>query len=100
MSRVQGDGDPTHPTMSHRIDDLFDALADDRRRELLFDLLEADSRSERPVYPDSPPDAGHVLHQHVHLPKLADYGFIERTSGGDGVERGPRFEEIEPVLDC
>lgn len=36
---------------------------------------------------------------HVHLPKLADAGYIEYSEGGARVSRGDSFEDIEPLLD-
>ncbi|WP_243645299.1 hypothetical protein [Natrarchaeobius chitinivorans] len=54
---------------------------------------------------DTPPDTAlvdetnRIEYDHVHLPKLADYGFIEWSHGTDRVERGPRFDEIEPTLE-
>ncbi|RQH03338.1 hypothetical protein [Natrarchaeobius oligotrophus] len=91
--------------MSHQVDRLFDALADDQRRELLFALLKTDARSETSPYSDSSPDETIVVsgdrlqRQHVHLPKLADYGFIEWEGDGNAVERGPQFEAIRPLLE-
>ncbi|WP_306054439.1 hypothetical protein [Natronococcus wangiae] len=67
----------------------------------MFSLVE---RPE-PVNLDSPPDTlsegetRSIERQHVHLPKLADCGFIERSPNGDAVERGARFEEIRPLLE-
>lgn len=36
--------------------------------------------------------------KHAHLPKLADDGVIDWEPGNGSVERGPQFEEVEPVL--
>nr|WP_233510394.1 MULTISPECIES: hypothetical protein [unclassified Haloferax] len=35
---------------------------------------------------------------HIHLPKLADAGFVEWNRHRGSVARGPRFDEIEPLL--
>mgnify|MGYP006284205623 FL=1 len=35
---------------------------------------------------------------HVHLPKLADAGFIDRDPDSGIITRGPRFEKIDPLL--
>jgi hypothetical protein len=35
---------------------------------------------------------------HTHLPKLADAGFIDWDRDSGIITRGPRFEEIEPLL--
>ncbi|WP_436927670.1 hypothetical protein [Halosimplex amylolyticum] len=37
--------------------------------------------------------------QHVHLPKLADYRFIEWNQGTHEVTKGPKFDEIRPLLE-
>ncbi|GAA0235854.1 hypothetical protein GCM10009000_059130 [Halobacterium noricense] len=39
-----------------------------------------------------------IAMQHVHLPKLADHGFIDWDQDAQRVTRGPRFDEIEPLL--
>ncbi|ELY62142.1 hypothetical protein C493_00965 [Natronolimnohabitans innermongolicus JCM 12255] len=40
-----------------------------------------------------------LSHHHVHLPKLADYDLIEWHRGICCVERGPRFDEVRPLLE-
>ena len=80
-------------------DNLFDALADEQRRWILFSLLER----ERSINIDSPPDGFErdgliVERRHVHLPKLEDYGFVEWHRDERVVEAGPKFEAVEPVL--
>ena len=80
--------------------DLFDALADEQRRRILFSLLER----ERSIEFESPSASledrrpAAVERRHVHLPKLEDYGFIEWSPNGNTVEAGPRFEAIRPTL--
>ena len=37
--------------------------------------------------------------RHNHLPKLEDLGFVDATPDQHLVTRGPRFEEIEPLLE-
>lgn len=63
------------------IDKMFGALADDSRRQLLVDLLDHNPR--RIAKPSVDPqesgtvDTELIRMTHFHLPKLADYGFIE-----------------------
>ncbi|WP_245180854.1 hypothetical protein [Haloarcula amylovorans] len=35
---------------------------------------------------------------HTHLPKLAEAGYIEWNRETDEVSKGPRYDEIEPLL--
>ncbi|MDQ2049377.1 hypothetical protein RBH26_02645 [Natronolimnohabitans sp. A-GB9] len=101
-------------------DDVFDALADGQRRQLLVDLLDSDLRRVSELSDTSQelieahdalldqflsgqleiPEADMELIQnhHVHLPKLAEYGFIEWNPEDCLVARGPRFDELKPVL--
>lgn len=86
-------------------DQLYEVLAEEPRRRLLFDLLEETPRTDTPIDLDTPPDgviadeADRIRFEHDHLPKLDDYGFIEWTPSMRCVERGPRFDEIRPVLE-
>ena len=90
--------------MSVLNDVLFEVLADEYRREILFTLLEQPA-SDPPIDLDAPPDAAGgdstaaIERHHIHLPKLADYGFIEWNRNLNAVEPGPRFEEHRPVLE-
>ncbi|WP_440769893.1 hypothetical protein [Natronorubrum sp. DTA28] len=53
---------------------------------------------------DSPPDIVgdggdvRIKRQHVHLPMLDEYGFIDWYPNANAIEAGPRFDEIRPVL--
>ena len=82
-------------------DELFDALANEQRRRILFSLRDGPP----PISLDSPPDEIDdpqdviVEQRHTHLPKLADYGFVRWEPGTNTVERGSQFEEIKPVLE-
>ena len=85
-------------------DDMVDALADVQRRKLLVALLEHNPQDDTPVViADSESDADAVERlvtmRHVHLPKLADYGFIEWNEETHEVTKGPKFDEIRPLLE-
>ncbi len=90
--------------MSALSDTLFEVLANEHRRRILFALVDQPP-SESPIYLDGPPDAADgdptadIERQHIHLPKLADDGFIEWHRNLNAVEPGPRFEEHRPVLE-
>lgn len=81
----------------------FEALTRVERRELLFALLESDSADEARVDLESfvaegDREVSSVTMHHVHLPKLEAMGFVETDRDRQYVERGPDFEEIEPLL--
>ena len=104
---------------------LFELLAADLRRRILFALCDEDSITvpegvlqRGQAQPCDPQDAdsnsppGHFsspapeedMHEltlkleHMHLPKLDDAGLIKWQRDTDTITRGPRFEEVEPVL--
>jgi hypothetical protein len=39
-----------------------------------------------------------IAMQHIHLPKLADHGFIDWDQETQRAAKGPQFGEIEPLL--
>ena len=85
-------------------DDMVDALADIQRRKLLTSLLEHNPQDDSPIViadSESESDAVErlVSMRHVHLPKLADYGFIEWDEDTHEVMKGPNFDEIRPLLE-
>lgn len=78
-----------HPTRRHILATIRDSQSHPSGGFALDDFLEDDGTSE-----DSP--AG--LH-HSHLPKLDNAGFIDWDRQTNTVMRGPRFDEIESVLE-
>jgi predicted transcriptional regulator len=85
-------------------DDMVDALAHVQRRKLLIALLEHNPQDDTPVaIADSESESNAVERlvsmQHVHLPKLAEYGFIEWNEETHEVMKGPKFDEIRPLLE-
>lgn len=91
--------------MSDIYDKVYEALAHEQRRRLLFGLVEKNPQTDSPIDLDTPPDGvladetDRIEYKHVHLPKLEEYGFIEWTPSISCVERGPRFDEIRPLLE-
>lgn len=102
-------------------EDLFDALADGRRRRLLLELFANNPRIVPQLSEDSraiaAADEG-LLRAHlsssrtidgvdedrlrlhlVHLPKLADYGFVMWDRDAHLVTKGSRFDEMTAVLE-
>jgi predicted transcriptional regulator len=85
-------------------DDTLDALGHVHRRNLLVSLLEHNPQDELPeVIADADRDRDAVDRlvsmNHVHLPKLEEYGFIEWERESHEVRKGPKFGEIRPVLE-
>jgi hypothetical protein len=82
-------------------DNAFDALAHERRRALLLDVL--DENRVGPLGGESAPtDAEQrvqIAMYHRHLPKLEDYGYIEWNRDAHEVVEGKQFEEIRPLLE-
>ncbi|WP_449560118.1 DUF7344 domain-containing protein [Natronococcus roseus] len=100
-------------------DNLFDALAAGHRRQLLVELLSSPQYVSKPsgisqeiVEADKAllqrylsssrtivdADEYSVSMHHTHLPKLAEYGFIEWDRDDNLVVQGPRFDEMSPHL--
>lgn len=86
------------------LDELFETLSQSARRHILTALVDANPRDEAEFAPtaftgdDRPEEASTRLH-HVHLPKLEEAGFIEWDPESGTITRGPRFDEIEPLLE-
>ncbi|MFC7096278.1 DUF7344 domain-containing protein [Halobaculum marinum] len=86
--------------------DYFTVLSDGHRRRLLVALMQSNPRDESELHSESVVDEltdeddqflRHRLH-HVHLPKLNAAGFISWDRERDVITRGPRFDEIRPLL--
>lgn len=102
-------------------DEVFEALADRQRRELLVELLESGQyyvpelpsgsqeiaeanrgflREYLSTARESSVGDEELISMHlVHVPKLADDRFIEWDRADRVVTKGPRFDELVPVLE-
>lgn len=95
-------------------DDLFEALAHERRRYLLYTLLDADARSLKATArrlaawengaPADTVDRDEVEKvyaslYHAHVPKLVDLGVLEYDREDDLVRGGPRAKATIDVLE-
>ena len=86
-------------------DQMFDALSAEPRRQLIISLVDSPDGVPLPesaVNPNVPVDPDRLrgeLH-HVHLPKLADMGFVEWESDPLIAYPGPRFDEVAVVFDA
>lgn len=87
------------------LDRMFSCLSDRTRRRILTALAEHSPREgEEFQRTDLTPgerehDGFKVDLYHKHLPRLRDAGFIEWDRDSDTITRGPRFDEIEPLLE-
>jgi hypothetical protein len=84
--------------------DLFDALSNPYRRQLLVALLEHNPQDDDDQDPldiliggQAAVDLDTVM-RHTHLPKLEAMGFIEWDKDADEISRGPNWNQIAPVL--
>lgn len=82
----------------------FEALSHPYRRRILTRLHERNPREEAEFHEvtrggDDDPDRLAVELHHRHLPKLVDAGFVDWDREEDVVTRGPRFEEIAPLVE-
>ena len=85
------------------MDDLVEALANPSRRRLLVALTDHNPRNamltlEDVHEGDTDGERLHVEMYHVHLPKLEENGLIEWDRRTHEVVKGPRFDEIRPLL--
>jgi DNA-binding transcriptional ArsR family regulator len=92
--------------MIERWDTVFQALAAEPRRQVVVALLESDPDSAlslpeaaNPSYMRFGPEQLSLELVHVHLPLLADGGFVEWEREPFAVERGPAFEEAAIVFE-
>lgn len=84
-----------------KFDEVFGALADVQRRKLLLTLLEHNPRKDSPVViggQENKSSPQMVSLYHVHLPKLAEAGLIERGKEDRVIRKGPNFDKVKPVL--
>lgn len=86
------------------LDELFEVLSKPPRRRILTALANANPRHEVEFAPrdfTSNEQCEDVLVslQHAHLPKLDEAGFIEWNHGSKTITRGPRFDEIAPLIE-
>jgi len=87
------------------MDDYFEALANIHRRRLLIALLERNPQRDNINVPkdihmgQNPLEALQIEFYHSHLPKLEEAEFIGWNQDTHEVVKGPRFDEIRPLLE-
>lgn len=84
---------------SEAIDSMMDALRSRPRRVVLMTLIERPTEvSIAALERDLTRENARISLFHSHLPKLADTGYIEWDEDAETVSRGPRFSEVEPLV--
>jgi len=100
------DHSPRNPTIQQEratLDELFEVLSKPPRRRILTALAAANPTNEAEFVPrdftgdERGEDILMRLH-HTHLPKLDEAGFIEWNPDSKTITRGPRFDEIAPLV--
>lgn len=90
---------------SSRADDLFEALSNPYRRQLLVALLEHNPQDDHDRDPldlvsdDIEPDVLELHLLHSHLPKLEEMDFITWDRETNEISKGPDWDEIKPLLE-
>jgi hypothetical protein len=90
------------------LSELFEILSHEYNRRILLTVAQDNPRDEDEITSETVADAYEedgdrieLVEQqlyHTHLPQLADAGFIEWDRDSGTITRGPRFEEVEPLL--
>ena len=97
-------GDDTHHPDGAELNRVFDALRHPHRRRILLALDGHNPRTgdelTREELSDTGEDRNRLMTKlvHVHLPKLADAGYITWERDGHVIERGPNYGDIGPVI--
>jgi hypothetical protein len=87
------------------LDDVLDIFASVYRRRVLVELLDHNPQDandaqlpEDVIIEDEDLATLRTQMRHVHLPKLEDAGLVEWDREANLLQKGPRFEEIRPLL--
>ncbi|MFC4358412.1 ArsR family transcriptional regulator [Halobium salinum] len=86
------------------LDRMFDVLGHPYRRRILLLVSEHNPRDEDEFSVDELATEDDDLEMltdelyRIHLPKLADAGYIEWNEDTETIRRGPNFEDIAPLL--
>lgn len=83
----------------------FKAIGNVQRRRLLVHMLSHNPEDDSKLYIGDMETTDEELAalltemEHTHLPLLEDYGFIDWDRENHVVTKGPRFDEIRPLLE-
>ena len=95
----ESDGYPT-ALLRPGMDRVLDSLRDRRRRLILLMMNDGTVRREADVMVrGSDPETIETELRRSHLPALDEAGYIEWDPDTGEISKGPRFDEIVPLLD-
>lgn len=92
------------PSERLALGEVLEILADIYRRRVLVELLDHNPLDddvrlpEDAIIEDDDLATLRTQMRHVHLPKLEDEGLVEWDREANVLRKGPRFEEIRPLL--
>ena len=88
------------------LDEAFSALSNVHRRRVMMSLAEHNPQKDTSIHV---PEDVHVGEKelddlqielyHTHLPQLEEAGFIRWKKDEHEIVKGPRFEEVRPVVE-
>lgn len=90
---------PEHVLLHPGIDSVLEGLSNRRRRLILVLLKDGAIESVADAAVRGRDNTGEVMLVHNHLPKLAKSGYVDWDRDTGEISKGPRFDEIEPLLD-
>lgn len=95
------DGRASSVLLRPGMDRILDILRKRHRRLILLLLKEGAAETETDVIlrGTSDVDEAEIELVHNHLPKLEEAGYIEWDRETGEISKGPRFEEIEPIIE-
>lgn len=95
---------PDETARAPKLDDIFTALSHSTRRHVLSTIGERNPRTSGELEPEELVGSEDERERyrlelyHNHLPSLDAAGFIDWDSETDSITRGPRYDEIRPVI--
>lgn len=87
--------------MRPRVDQLLEIVSKRHRRVTLLLLKRGaiETTDDVMLRGSSESDASEIRLTHDHLPRLEDAGYIDWDRNTGEIAKGPRFDEIEPLLE-
>lgn len=84
---------------SEAIDSMMDALRSRPRRVILMTLLGDTTETSLATLVRRINDENtRIQLRHIHLPNLAEIGYIRWDSDSETISKGPKFSEVEPLV--